>query len=138
MGPVLARPLLAPLDEESAPMGDGEGGEDESMQEGAEEGRRPFFRRSENQPSSQEVQERMKTHVPYRSGCALCVKGRGRNDPHRSGGRRSEDQEIIHISQLTTDSPRRITLMLRQIMGATRFLWELRRSIGSLWRWQFR
>ena len=33
MGPVPVRPLLAPVDEESAPMEDGEGGEDESMQE---------------------------------------------------------------------------------------------------------
>ena len=38
MGPVPARPLLAPVDQESVPMEDGEGGEDESMQEGAEEG----------------------------------------------------------------------------------------------------
>ena len=36
-------------------MEDGEGGEDESMQEGPEEGRRPMGRKSENQPSSQEV-----------------------------------------------------------------------------------
>ena len=41
MGPVLVRPLLAPTDEESAPMEDGEGGEDESMQDEAEEGSRP-------------------------------------------------------------------------------------------------
>ena len=45
-------------------MEDGEGGEDESMQDEAEEGRRPLFRKSENQASSQEVQERMKTDVP--------------------------------------------------------------------------
>ena len=76
MGPVPVRPLLAPVDEESAPMEDGEGGEDESMQEGAEEGRTPLFRKSENQPSSQEVQEHMKTHIPYRSWCAHCVRGR--------------------------------------------------------------
>ena len=50
MGPVPARPLLAPVDEESVPMEDGEGGEDESTQEGAEEGRRPLFRKSENDP----------------------------------------------------------------------------------------
>ena len=30
-------------------MDDGERGEDESMQEAAEEGRRPMFRKSENQ-----------------------------------------------------------------------------------------
>ena len=41
-------------------MEDGDGGEDESMQEEAEEGRRPMFRKSENQPSSQEVQEHVK------------------------------------------------------------------------------
>ena len=37
-------------------MEDGEGGEDESMQDEAEEGRRPLFRKSENQPSSQDEQ----------------------------------------------------------------------------------
>ena len=47
-------------------MEDGEGGEDESMQEGTEEGRRHLFRKSENQPSSKEVQEHMRTHIPYR------------------------------------------------------------------------
>ena len=46
-----------------------------------------------------------------------------------------EDQRIIHTSQLTTDSSRRITLMILQIRGATGSSWELRRSI---WRWQFR
>ena len=64
MGPVPVRPLLAPVDAETAPMEDGEGGEDEAMQEGAKEGRRPMFRKSEKQPSSQEVQEHMKTHIP--------------------------------------------------------------------------
>ena len=38
VGPFLVRPPLAPVDEESAPLEDGEGGEDESMQE--EEGRK--------------------------------------------------------------------------------------------------
>ena len=71
-------------------MEDGEGGEDESMQEEAEEGRRPLLRKSENQPSSQEVQEHMKTHIPYLAWCARCVKGRRRHDPHRSGGGRTK------------------------------------------------
>ena len=80
-GPVPARPLLAPVDEESAPMVYGEGREDESMQEDAEEGRKPLFRKSERQPSTQEVQEHMKTHFRYRSWCAHCIKVRVRNDP---------------------------------------------------------
>ena len=45
IGQVPARPL-APIDEESTPVEDGEGGEGESMQEGAEEGRRPMFRKT--------------------------------------------------------------------------------------------
>ena len=97
MGPVLARPLLAPVDEEGAPTEDGEGGEDEPMQEGAEEGR-PLFRKSENQSSSQEVQEHMKTHIPYRSWCAHCIRVRERNDP-TGQEEEGEDQGIIHTSQ---------------------------------------
>ena len=62
MGPVPVRPLLAPIDEESAPKRDGEGGEDESMQDEAEEGRRPLFRKSENQPSSQEDRGHEESH----------------------------------------------------------------------------
>ena len=88
MGQVPARPLLAPIDEESAPVEDGEGGEGESMQDEAEEARRPLFRKSENQPSSQEVQEHMMTHIPYRSCCAHCVRGRGGMIP-------SGEEEII-------------------------------------------
>ena len=67
MGPVLVRPLLAPVDEESAPMEDGEGGEDESMQGRGRGREKTLFMKSENQPSSKEVQEHMKTHIPYRS-----------------------------------------------------------------------
>ena len=56
----------------------------------------------------------MKTHIPYRSWCAHCVRGRGRNDP-TGPEEEGEDQEITHTSQLTSDSSRRITLMILQI-----------------------
>ena len=79
-------------------MEDGEGGEDESMQEGAEEGSRPMFRKGENQPSSQEFQEHMPTHIPYRSWCAHSVRGRGRSDPHRSGGGRRGPSDHSHLA----------------------------------------
>ena len=79
-------------------MEDGEGGEDEFMQEEAVEGRTPLFRKGENQPSSQEVQEHMKAHIPHRSCCAHCVRGRGRNDPHRSGGGRRGPRDHSHFA----------------------------------------
>ena len=67
------------------------------MEDGEEE-RRPLFRKSENQPSSQEVQEHMKTHIPYHSCCAHCVRGNGRNDPHRSGGGRRGPRDHPHLA----------------------------------------
>ena len=83
MGPVPVRPMLAPVDEESAPIEDAEGGEDESMQEEAVEGGE---------------QEHMKTHIPCRSWCAHCVRGTGRNDPHRSGGGRRGPRDHPHLA----------------------------------------
>ena len=68
------------------------------MQDEAEELRRPLFRKSEDQPSSQEVQEHMKTHIPDRSWCAHCVRGRGRNDHHRSGGGRRGPRDHPHLA----------------------------------------
>ena len=41
-----------------------------------------------------------------------------------------EDQGIIHTSQLTTDSPRRITLTIRQIRGASRTSYEAEAKYG--------
>ena len=56
--------------------------EDESMRAPPEEveEKRPLFRKNENQPSNQEVQEHMKTHIPHRSWCAHCITRRERND----------------------------------------------------------
>ena len=76
-------------------MEDGEGregeGEDESLQEPREEsreGRRCLFRKNDNQPSGQELQEHMKTHIPYRSWCPHCIRGRMRNEPPQVEERR--------------------------------------------------
>ena len=67
MGLVPVRPLLAPVDEDSAPVV-------HQWRMAREDWR--SRRKSENQPSSQEVQEHMKTHIPYRSWCAYCLRGR--------------------------------------------------------------
>ena len=40
----------------------------------------------------------MKTHIPCRSWCAHCVRGRGRNDPHRSGGGRRGPRDHPHFA----------------------------------------
>ena len=40
----------------------------------------------------------MKTHIPHRSWYPHCVRGRERNDPHRSGGGRSGPRYHLHLA----------------------------------------
>ena len=54
-----------------------------------------MFRKSENQPSSQEVQEHAKTHIPYHSWCAHCVRGTGGEMISTGQEEEGEDQEIF-------------------------------------------
>ena len=56
--------------------------------------RRPLFKKSENQP-----------YIPYRSWCAHCVRGRGRNDPHRSRGARDHPHLSIDYGFLKANNP---------------------------------
>ena len=89
------------------------------MQDEAEE-RRTFFRKSGNQPSSQEVQEHIETHIPYRF-CALIAPEEGGGMIPTGQEEEGEDQQITRTLQLTLHSSRRTTLMIRQIKRATRF-----------------
>ena len=131
MGPVPVRPLLAPVDEESAQW---RMTREERMSQ-CRRGRRPMFRKSENQPSSQEVQEHMKTRIPYRSWCAHCVSGRESNFPHRTrGGRRGPtchphlaiDHAFLKANNLNDPADQ----------GSNPILMGAERSLGSLRRWQ--
>ena len=47
-----------------------------------EEGRKPLFKKNPVRPSKSEVEAHMKLHIPCRSWCLHCMRGRGRNDPH--------------------------------------------------------
>lgn len=49
-----------------------------------EEARAPLVKKSPIKPSELEVQEHNATHIPYRSWCPVCVRSRGRNDPHKA------------------------------------------------------
>ena len=57
-----------------------------------EEGQMPKIRRGPIGPTKSEREIHEATHVPYRSWCRHCVRGRGRNAPHTRRG--EEDEEI--------------------------------------------
>ena len=68
---------------------DGDGGdEDETENEGVA----PKVARQPGQPTAEERRAHEVCHVPYRSWCKHCVRGRGRRRPHcRIGSGRDED-----------------------------------------------
>ena len=80
----------------------------------------------------------MKTHIPCRSWCAHCFRGRGRNDPHRSGGGRRGPRDHPHLTIdygfLEANNPDDLA-----DQESNPILIEAEaKYVCSLWRWQFR
>ena len=55
-------------------------------------------RRAPKEPTEAEKSKHEATHIPYRSWCKHCVRGRGRCKPHSSKRRNHEDAAIPKIS----------------------------------------
>jgi hypothetical protein len=56
-----------------------------------EEGQQPKVIRSPKAPTKAEREEHEATHLPFRSWCTHCLRGRGRNKPHQ---RQIVDREV--------------------------------------------
>ena len=54
---------------------------------------RPKMQRQPEQPTTTEVKEHELTHVPFRSWCAHCVRGRSINDKHQKKDKVEREQE---------------------------------------------
>ena len=57
--------------------------------------RRP---RNPSEPTPEEKEKHWAVYLPYRSWCPVCVKARGREDPHRAQTERKADLELPQIS----------------------------------------
>ena len=66
----------------------------ESIDDNEEEGAMVRVARAEIAPSKEEVAMHMVNHIPFRSWCAHCVRGKASGNPHRKkktiGGEREE------------------------------------------------
>ena len=69
----------------------------QDVEEAKEEGSKAEVVRIPEEPTKQEWEEHMTTHVPYRSWCPYCVRGRGRSDQHRKGTKEPE-KRLLTIS----------------------------------------
>jgi glutaredoxin len=67
----------------------------ESEREDPEEGRRAVIRRVECRPEQSEVDEHNVSHIPFRSWCAHCVRGKAVNRGH---SRRQVASEVPIVS----------------------------------------
>ena len=56
----------------------------------------PRVKTSVDMPSKEDVDSHMVTHIPYRSWCDHCVRGRAVNDHHQRG--KSEESSVPVIS----------------------------------------
>ena len=65
-------------------------GDDEEQ----EEGRKPRVLKDPKKPKPEEVEEHMKTHLPYRSWCPHCVRARGIDSSHRASRNTEEGKAI--------------------------------------------
>ena len=54
-------------------------------------------RNGQYEPSKRERQEHELTHLPYRSWCRHCVRGRGKNDAHRRMDAEAS-HDVPHVS----------------------------------------
>ena len=54
------------------------------IEEVSEEGVKAGIVRKPDEPTAEEWEEHMATHIPFRNWCPFCVKGQGRPDMHRS------------------------------------------------------
>ena len=70
---------------------------DEDEEEQGEEEVEVKGRRAPKGPSKQEREEHELTHMPYRSWCKHCVRGRGINNPHKKREGEREEDEVTRI-----------------------------------------
>ena len=72
--------------------------------ESDETGREPKKNTKVHSPSREEVEDHERTHCPFKAWCTHCVRGRGRNLPHkRAKPEAEEDHEDGKVSRVAMD-----------------------------------
>ena len=68
-----------------------------------EEAQVPKGIRAPKGPTKLEREEHDRTHLPFRAWCQHCVRGRGRNKPHRAGEQDDDEQETQKVPKVSMD-----------------------------------
>ena len=87
---------------EAAPGATSEG-QDEEDREEMDEGRTPIAMTVPEGPSINEREEHELTHIPFRSWCEHCVKGRARSKAHRRRNPEIKREELSKVTRVYMD-----------------------------------
>ena len=87
---------------EAAP-GDTDGHEAAGGDEETDEGRAPVAMPVPDGPSNHEREEHELTHVPFRSWCEHCVKGRARSRAHKRRNPETKKEELSRATRVYFD-----------------------------------
>ena len=68
-----------------------------------EEGQAPKQLVNTKGPTRREMEEHECTHIPYRSWCEQCVKGRGRKTPHRTRSQEDKEESLDKVTKIYMD-----------------------------------
>ena len=86
-------PVMSRLPQEKHAAQQERKGEEEEGESGM---RRVVKKLDPKQPSKEEIEEHEKTHLPYRNWCRHCVRGQGKEEPCRRGGK-NQDPDVPEI-----------------------------------------
>ena len=69
-------------------------------EEEAEEGNRPIYKDVEPRPSKNDIEEHMMTHIPFRSWCPHCVRGKAKAAYHNMKAKGPEDISVVSMDYM--------------------------------------
>ena len=65
--------------------------------DGSKEGLKPKVVKAGYNPTQKEIDEHMPLHLPYRTWCARCVKGKRHGLPHKTKSMQDKDDEQVQV-----------------------------------------
>ena len=95
------------LEQDELDFGDIESGRDaggEAPEAQEQEGIKARVYRVEGKPSKEEVEAHMTTHVPFRSWCAHCVKGKSKAMGHKKADHKEEEIPVVSVDYMFMES----------------------------------
>ena len=72
-------------------------GEEGEGEDGSEEGRAPTGMRAPRRPTAAEREDHEKCHIPFRSWCRHCMRGKSKASPHQQGSGEEHDKPMISL-----------------------------------------